>query len=302
MTESNPFRLDKRLLRVAFERAASDYDKVALLQREVGRRLLERLELVRVTPALILDAGAGTGHGSTALARRYKEARVLALDIAHAMLVQARRHRAWFRKQRFVCGDIESLPLANRSVDMVFSNLSLQWCGDLDRVFEEFQRVLKAGGLLIFSTFGPDTLKELRASWAQVDGYNHVNAFLDMHDIGDALLRARFSGPVVDIEHFTLTYPSLGRLMRELKALGAHNVMAGRRTTLSGKGRFATLERAYERYRNSEGRLVATFEVVYGHGWAAAESPVQRPGAGVARIPLSQIRRLADSDEPPLGR
>jgi malonyl-CoA O-methyltransferase len=213
------------------------------------------------------------------------------------MVVEARRHRAWLRKQLFACGDMESLPLTTRSVGMVFSNLSLQWCTELDKVFEEFRRVLQPQGLLMFSTFGPDTLKELRASWTQVDGYIHVNAFIDMHDIGDALMRARFSGPVMDVEHFTLTYATLGQLMRELKAMGAHNVTAGRRTTLSGKGRLAALERAYERYRNPEGRLTATFEVVYGHAWArAAESVSGTAGSRTVSIPLSRIRR------PPRGR
>jgi malonyl-CoA O-methyltransferase len=287
MTERERFSLDKRLMRAAFEGAAGEYDRAAVLQREVGRRMLERLDLVRVLPALIVDAGAGTGHGSAALARRYRGARVLALDIAHAMLVQARGHAAWFRKQAFICADVERMPLTDAAAGLVFSNLVLQWCGDLDRVLREIHRVLQPGGLLMFSTFGPDTLRELRASWELVDDYNHVNAFMDMHDIGDALMRARFAGPVMDVERFTVTYAELGQLLRELKSLGAHNVTSGRRRTLSGKGRLQALAQAYERYRDAQGRLPASFEVVYGHAWASGA--LHRNGE--VHVPVSRVRR-----------
>lgn len=287
MIERERFGLDRRLVRAAFERAAGEYDRVAVLQREVGERVLQRLDLVRLSPALVLDAGAGTGRCSAALARRYKGARVLALDIAHAMLMQARGHAAWFRKQAFVCADVERIPLVSAAAGLVFSNLMLQWCGDLDRVLQELHRVLEPGGLLMFSTFGPDTLRELRASWALVDDYNHVNAFMDMHDIGDALIRARFAGPVMDVERFTVTYAEVGQLLCELKSLGAHNVTAGRRRTLSGKGRLQALEQAYERFRDAQGRLPASFEVVYGHAWASG-APRH---TGEVHVPLSRVGR-----------
>ncbi|HWQ94323.1 MAG TPA: malonyl-ACP O-methyltransferase BioC [Gammaproteobacteria bacterium] len=295
MTElPESYRLDKRLMRRAFEKAAREYDKSAMLQHEVGRRMLERLDLVRLKPSFILDAGAGTGAPAKVLAQRYNGATVIALDIAHGMLLEARTRVSflskWFtHRQTFICGDIESLPLTAASVDMIFSNLSLQWCNDLDRALSEFCRVLKPGGLLMFSTFGPDTLRELRASWSKVDQYSHVNAFMDMHDIGDALVRARFANPVMDVERYTLTYPDLNTLMRDLKNIGAHNVMAGRPHGLTGKGRLRQLTAAYEEYRK-DGVLPASYEVIYGHAWAPETMPQQTSRDGVVSIPLSSLR------------
>ncbi|MEJ2435334.1 MAG: malonyl-ACP O-methyltransferase BioC, partial [Pseudolabrys sp.] len=243
MQDSDDFRLDKRRARAAFHHAAERYDGAAVLQREVARRLLERLDLIKVQPRTLLDVGSGTGFCSEALARRYPQARIAALDIAYAMVREHRRRQPWWRHRTwwpwrahryFVCGDAESLPLANASVDLIVSNLALQWCQDLDRVFEEFRRVLTPGGLLLFTTFGPDTLKELRASWARADGYTHVHAFIDMHDIGDALVRTRFETPVIDMEYLTATYPDVYALMRDLKDIGAHNVARGRAHALTG--------------------------------------------------------------------
>lgn len=292
--QDNPYQLDKRLLQSAFNRAARGYDDAALLQREVGMRMLERLELMRLNPALIVDAGAGTGLHTRALTKRYKNSAVLALDIAPNMLHEARRYipfwRLWFNKQQcFVCADIDALPLRDASVDMIFSNLTLQWCNDLDRTLGELRRALKPGGLVMFSTFGPDTLKELRASWAHVDEHNHVNAFLDMHDVGDALVRAHFVSPVMDVERYTLTYPDVYALMRDLKAIGAHNVTAGRAHGLTGKGRLRALSEAYEGWRQ-EGVLPASYEVVYGHAWVAEEDVAQKSRDGTIKIPLTSLR------------
>ncbi len=173
--EGAAFRVDKRQARLAFERAAQTYDDAAALQREIGRRLIERLDLIRLRPARILDLGAGTGEFSRALLRRYRKADVIALDLALNMLRHTRRRGGWFRRPGCVCGDAERLPFAADSFDFIFSNLMLQWCLDLEPVFTELHRVLSPGGLLMFTTFGPDTLKELRASWQAVDGYTHVN-------------------------------------------------------------------------------------------------------------------------------
>ena len=294
MTElPDAYHLDKRLLRRAFESAARAYDNNAVLQHEIGQRMLERLDLMRVRPSLILDAGSGTGACSKILTRRY-QCSVVALDIAHGMLHEARNRVAfsdkWFtHRQTFVCGDLESLPLLSGSVDMIFSNLSLQWCNDLDRALSEFCRVLRPGGLLMFSTFGPDTLKELRASWSKIDQYSHVNAFIDMHDIGDALVRAHFATPVMDVERHTLTYPDLNTLLRDLKSIGAHNVTAGRPHGLTGKGRLRQLTAAYENYRK-DGVLPTSYEVVYGHAWAPETMPQQITRDGVVAIPLSSLR------------
>lgn len=292
MSEEYPFSLDKQLIRDSFERAAAHYDEVAVLQREVGSRMLERLDLVRINPEVIVDVGCGTGVATTALMKKYRKARVVGLDIAQGMLTSARKRAPWFRKLYCVCGDAENLPLGEASCDMIFSNLTLQWCGELEQVFREFKRALKPGGLLMFSTLGPDTLKELRHSWAMADGFNHVNAFIDMHDIGDALMRVQLAEPVMDAERLTLTYKDVFDLMRDLKTLGAHNVTAGRAPGLTGRKRLQAMRDAYEQFR-SNGLLPATYEVVYGHAWAPQHSEISRSGQekGVAIFPLSQLRR-----------
>ncbi|MEE9342150.1 MAG: malonyl-ACP O-methyltransferase BioC [Gammaproteobacteria bacterium] len=260
------FQIDKKLLRHSFSKAADDYEAVAVLQYEVERRLLERLDLVRLQPKAVLDLGCGTGRATEALLTRYRGASVVGCDISEAMLSHTRRRGRWLRRPQCTCGDAESLPFQENSFDLIFSSLMLQWCGDFDRAMQECQRVLKPGGLLIFTTFGPDTLIELRRSWAAVDNDTHVNAFLDMHDIGDALLRQGFAEPVMDVERLTMTYESVNQLMRDLKQLGAHNINAGRRHGLTGKQRLQAVIDAYEQYR-SDALLPATYEIVNGHAW-----------------------------------
>jgi len=296
MTEPDPdfFRIDRRQMRAAFERAATTYDQVAVLQRVIGERLIERLDLVRLTPENILDAGAGTGSMSETLARHYPGARVIAVDLSTAMLQVARRRSSWLDRWRgrriFVCADVERLPVADARVDLVISNLTLQWCNDVDRAFAAFRRVLRPGGLLMFTTFGPDTLKELRASWSRADAYNHVNAFADMHDIGDALVRAGFSGPVMDREDMHLTYRDVASLMHDLKALGAHNMTWGRPRGLTTPRRLARMVEAYESYRTDE-CVPATYEVLYGHCWAETGTGVKPDRSDEIRVPLSGIAR-----------
>ncbi len=291
MSDNGP---DKRLVRASFERAAKGYDAAAVLQREVGDRLLERLDLIRLAPATVLDVGCGTGHCTAALSRRYRKARVVAFDLAEAMVSQTRsRFNPITRRLRghgFVGGDAERLPFADASFDLILSNLTLQWCHDLEATFREFRRVLRPGGLLLFTTFGPDTLKELRAAWAQVDGQVHVNRFTDLHDVGDAMLNARLADPVMDMEYLTLTYNKTMDLMRDLKAIGAHNVNAGRPEGLTGKARLAALGDAYERFR-ADGCLPATYEVLYGHAWAPEGVPQQFEQDGAVGIGFEQLRR-----------
>lgn len=268
----NAFEIDKPALRRAFNRAASSYDTAAVLQREVCNRMLERLDYIKYQPTRVLDAGCGTGWGTRQLAQRYVSAHVVALDIAQGMLHAARDKSGWWRKlfdsgkSSYACADVEALPLAASSMELVWSNLTVQWCNDLPATFVELQRVLKVGGLLMFSTFGPDTLKELRAAFDSVDGYNHINRFADMHDIGDMLVAAGFAEPVMDMEYITLTYHDVKAVMQDLRNIGAHNVTAGRAQGMMGKKAWNTVLKNYETMRR-DGKLPATFEVIYGHAW-----------------------------------
>ena len=268
----NQFDIDKRAVRRAFSRAARDYDAAAVLQREICQRMLERLDYIKLQPASILDAGCGTGWGSRQLARRYPAAQIVALDMALGMLDVAREQSGWWRKlfsgnrQLAVCADVEALPLAANSAEMIWSNLALQWCNDLSGTFRGLQRVLKTDGLLMFSTFGPDTLKELRGVFHDVDGYSHVNRFIDMHDIGDMLLAAGFAEPVMEMEIITLTYADVKSVMQDLRGIGAHNATAGRSQGMMGKAAWRQVLERYEKLRR-DGKLPATFEVIYGHAW-----------------------------------
>jgi len=261
---------DRRWLRVAFDRAAPHYDAAAALQRTVADSLLQRLDFIRLSPHRVVDVGAGTGYCSSALARRYPRARVVALDISPAMLAHARlRAPRLFSRQHFLCSDAAAMALRRDACDLVFSSLTLQWCEDLDRTLAELWRVCAPGGLLHFSTLGPDTLRELRDSWTRAEGHGatHVNAFLDMHVVGDRLVRAGFSDVVMDVDRAQRRYPDVTALMRELKAVGAHNVNATRARQLTGPGVLAGVRQAYETYRQDDGMLPATYEVVYGHAW-----------------------------------
>jgi malonyl-CoA O-methyltransferase len=285
---TDKYTIDKRQARRAFNRAAATYDAAAGLQNEIGNRLIERLDYIRLQPARILDLGAGTGAFSAALLRRYRRADVIALDIAENMLQRVRSRGGWLRRPRCVCADGESLPFADNSFELIFSNLMLQWCIDLDSALAELRRVLAPGGLLMFTTFGPDTLKELRASWEAVDGYTHVNAFIDMHDVGDALVKTRWAEPVMDAERITVTYRTLRSLMDDLKQIGAHNVTRGRPGGLTGRRRMQQMIDAYERLR-SDGVLPACYEVVYGHAWSPLnKQQMTTPGS---EVPLTHLQR-----------
>jgi malonyl-CoA O-methyltransferase len=291
---NTPLRPDKTQMRAAFEQSAEHYDAVAILQREVADRLLERLELLKMVPQAILDLGSGTGYCSAGLAAHYPRARITSLDLATAMVQKSRaRFSRWSRLRRghqFVCGDAESLPFADQSFDMLFSNLTIQWGSDLETTFREMKRVLKPGGVVLYTTLGPDTLNELRTSWAAVDTQVHVNTFLDMHDVGDAMLRARLAEPVMDMEQLTMTYEDAMTLMRDLKTLGAHNVNPGRHHGLTSPKKLKSVLGAYEQFRRSDGLLPASYEVVYGHAWRAAkEGEVSSQPPGEFGFPLDRL-------------
>jgi malonyl-CoA O-methyltransferase len=276
-------RLDREAVRRSFSAAADSYDAFAFLQREVGSRMLERLDYIRAEPGVIVDLGAGTGEHTAALAKRYPRARTYGLDLAVPMLKKMRKRSGWRRPLRPVCADIQSLPFADNSVDLIFSSLAMQWCESLEQTFKEFRRVLRPGGFVLFSTFGPDTLTELRQSWAEVDDREHVHNFIDMHIVGDAMIQAGLAEPVMDVENLTLTYKHVYDLMRELKGIGAHNVAQARSRGLTGRKRLQALKQAYEKFR-CDGVLPASYEVVYGHAWA----PVNEQSASVS---IESLRR-----------
>lgn len=271
------FEIDKSRVRQAFGQAATQYDANAILQAQVREEMLSRLDLVNLQPEAILDAGCGTGMGSVALRKRYPKATVTSMDFALPMLNATKQNLRTSslvdqitrmfkpKQQHLLCADIEALPLADQSHQLIWSNVAIQWCNNLDRVFEHFYRVLQPEGLLMFSTFGPDTLKELRASMPHEN--TSVSRFIDMHDIGDALVRAGFQAPVLDVERYTLTYDSVKEVMRDLKSIGAHNATAGRAKGLKGRGFMRTLTENYAQFQQQDGKFPATFEVVFGHAW-----------------------------------
>src|ERR1700742_36079 len=281
------YALDYRWARRSFDRAAKSYDDAAVLHAEVRENLLARLALTTLRPRIVLDAGAGTGHGSRALKRRYPQSLVVAMDFSSQMLDASAKQRSWLRPFERLQADAGLLPFKDGSIDLIVSNLMLQWC-DPDAVFTEFRRALAPEGLLTFSTFGPDTLRELRSAWAEADPHTHVHQFIDMHDLGDALVRAGFSAPVLDVERFTLRYLDVRKVAADLKATGAHNATAGRMRGLTGRRRFAAMQAAYERARE-DGRLPATYEVVFAHAWVPAQSarlPTER-----ASVSLEELKR-----------
>ncbi|MGB6353236.1 MAG: malonyl-ACP O-methyltransferase BioC [Steroidobacteraceae bacterium] len=290
------FALDTPRVRRSFDRAAATYDAAAVLQTQIRESLLARLDLAALAPRIVVDAGAGTGHASKALIRRYPKALVIACDSSHSMLQAAGRRQSWLRRFSRLRADASRLPLADGSVELILSNLMLQWCQP-DIVFAEFRRVLAPHGLLSFTTLGPDTLRELRSAWGAVDSLTHVNRFIDMHDIGDALVRAGFASPVLDVERHTLAYSDVRRIAADLKQTGAHNATLGRPRGLTGRRRFAAFEAAYEAFRQ-DGRLPATYEVVFGHAWSPG-SAARRPTPGGAAVSLDDFKQQLRSRRRP---
>lgn len=278
--------IDQGAMARSFGRASSRYDSVAEVQRIARDELLSRLDHFKLKPATILDLGAGTGLATPALKQRFPRARIVSLDLAVPMLHQAklRQRQGWAgRLQKLfdyrgtarcwqVAGDAGALPLVTGSVQLVFSNLMLQWCMPPDRVLAEVSRVLAPDGLLLLSTFGPLTLQELRAAWATVDDQPHVNDFTDMHDLGSAIVRAGLSEPVLDADRLQRQYAQVADLLRELKALGAGNALDQRRRSLTGKRRLSAMISAYEAMHST----TATWEIVYASAFAAKDSSDKR--------------------------
>ena len=265
----NPPRLDKKSVKKFFNRAAKSYDSTAILQEEVLDRLLQRLQYIRHRPETVIDIGCGTGKGISGLQARYPRARIVATDIALRMLEQARSRYRWLARPRLVAADMENLPFDDDSFDLVFSSLALQWSNDLRATLAEFARIASPGALLLFTSFGPATLGELDASWRELDDHPHVHRFVDMHDVGDAMLAAGFSQPVVDAETIRMQYREFRTLLGDLKNIGASNADVSRRRGLMTPARLRELEASYRRNGFEDGIFTASYEVVYGHAWVA---------------------------------
>ena len=300
---------DSRQVRRAFSRSAASYAVAAQLQHQIEARLLESLDylddpaLKREPPQRVLDLGCGTGSAAMAMQKRWPKAQVVAMDIALPMLQLARRESSraplltakWLsnpfvRTPQVVCADARALPLAEGSVDVLFSNLCLQWVDDLDAVLAGFRRVLKPGGLLLVSTFGPETLWELREAFAHADDRPHVSPFGDIAGFGDALVRASFHQPVIDRDVDMTHYPDLPSLMRELRAIGATNALHSRRPTLTGRTRFSAAATAYDGMRSDDGLLPATWETISAMAWAPdAGTPIREGGSDIAAVPIDRI-------------
>ena len=297
---------DSRRLRRIFDRRATTFDEVAFLPREIAQRMSERLDYIKVAPASVLDAGCGAGEDIPALRERFPEAPVFGSDLSHGMLRRALRHDAgdtsWrrflpaslgkalgARGPRFAQADFSALPFAAGAFEFIWSNLALHWHSRPDLVFPEWQRVLKVNGLLMFSTLGPDTLKELRGAYAEIEAAHgvasrkHVIDFVDMHDLGDMLVEAGFEIPVMDQETLTITYKSPESLLADVRRWGAYPF---ERETLPGavaRRLHKALLTALEARRRADGTIALTFEVIYGHAWKAVPRTTAE-GHGIVRI------------------
>jgi malonyl-CoA O-methyltransferase len=281
---------DRRQLRRSFGRAASRYTEVAALQREVEARLLEQLGyLDDRQPQRVLDLGSGPGRAAAAMKKRWPKAEVIAVDAALPMLREVPKHTRFWRPVRRVNADVSKLPFADQCVDVIFSSLCLQWLDDLPAVLSEFRRVLRPEGLLLFSTFGPETLSELRDAYLQAGETPPLSPFAAIQQVGDAMLAAGFKDPVLDRDRYTLTYPDLRGLMRELRAIGAGDARHDRPRGLGGRGRLQRVTAHYEALRR-DGVLPSTWEVITAQAWGPAPGAPRRDGgADLASFPADRI-------------
>ena len=270
-TESTPsrppgFAVDARLARRRFERSANSYAHASRLETEIGARMLERLDYVKLAPRRVLDAGSGPMRDARSLARRYRKADVIAVDFSRAMLHAGRPRLRFFqlRPPKPVCADLVRLPFASATVGLLWSNMALHWVADPVAALREFHRVLAVEGLLMFSTLGPDTLAELRLA-----GGARVHSFADMHDLGDMLVAAGFAEPVMDMERITMLYDDGDALLADLRASGQTCALAGGARGLAGRRFHAALAEKLAAQRR-DGKLSVSYEVVYGHAWKAA--------------------------------
>ncbi len=252
-------QLDKKKVAQSFSRAAPTYDSVAQLQRDIGAQLFSQLPDDLPAQSVVLDLGSGTGFFTRQLAAKYRESQLIGLDIAEGMLHYAAEQHDGIN---WLCSDAELLPIADNSVDIIFSSLAIQWCNNLPQLMAELARVLKPGGQVHIATLGPDTLYELKSAWQQVDDYVHVNRFQSSPNLIAAINPAQLVVNEPQQEIRILYYERLNELTRELKALGAHNINSGKQEGLTGRARLFSFKNAYESFRTPQG-LPATYDVIY---------------------------------------
>jgi len=279
--------LDRKAIMTAFNKAAGSYDSASVLQREIADRLFDRLEWVRLDPKVIVDIGARTGYTSQILAQRFPHARIIATDWANHLLQQSENIKGNITR---ICAQPDKLPLPSQCADLMIANLTWHWLDDRHRGLLEWRRLLKPEGLLIFTTCGPDTLYELRSSFAAVDDQPHVHLFLDMHDIGDALMAAQFVDPVMQAEHLTLAYSSANGLFRDLRGTGVTNALSSRRRSLTGKHRWRGMLSEYQKFSTPEDGFPATVEVIYGLGWAGKSLGSYSGDQGEIIVPIAHLK------------
>ena len=295
---NNKYTIDKNRVAQSFSYAAQQYDNSTILRQQTADELLDRLSFITVQPKAILDLGSGTGRNISLLAKKYPKAKIIALDIAQAMLKKAKykfQHglnvKHWlpnYQNPVYIGGDADAMPLANNSIDIVYANLSLQWC-DFEKCFAEIQRILRPNGLLTCALLGPDTLNELRQAWAKVDDYAHVNIYYDAHDLGEAMINTPLVEPVLDIDRITFSHKTAIALMKNLKEIGAHNINKSRRHGLTGKMTLRKVANAYEPFRHN-GLLPASYEIIYAHAWRTKQPYGDTyDNNGTIKIPINQI-------------
>lgn len=273
----------------AFNACATRYEKASKVQHIVGERLLSRLTYMRLQPRYILDLGTGCGTVAHALRKTFPKAQIMGLDIAPNMLKQAKAKQTWRYKWGLVQADMLKLPFADGMFDLIVSNQVVHWSSSLPILFQELYRVMRKQGCLLFSTMGPDTLRELRQAWQHVDSHAHVNAFPDMHDVGDMLLHSQYQDPVMDMEMLTVHYPDLASLLYSLKAQGVRNINQKRNAGLTGKALWRNFEHKMKTFCTEHGKFPLTYEVLYGQAWKGERC--QSKGGTEVTIPVSQLRK-----------
>ena len=286
---------DRRAALIRLRRASATFDDVDAVHSEARARLLARLPLFRLDPRRILDLGAATGKASVELAALYPDASILAVDLSWHMACRSGARRRRHDRVSAITGDAERLPLRDGSIDLVFANLLLPWCGP-GEVFREAARVLRDGGLLLFGTVGPDTLREVRQAWSEVDDGLHVHGFVDMHDLGDLAVRSGLAEPVLDVDRLKVLYPNVDALVAELRACGATNVAHGRRRQLTGRARWrAFRERLAALSVIDGGKLSISVELIFGQAWGtgggAVRATLETDDSIRAEISVDALRR-----------